>query len=57
MKAIWIILSLVFGVLIFAWGCMGNSIMFQGVGAVIMVPGLIGLLEKVFPEKEVAKND
>lgn len=56
MKAIWIILSLLFGLLIFAWGCMGNSIMFQGAGAVIMLPGLIGLLDRIFPEKKAAKE-
>lgn len=53
MKAIWIILSLVFGVLFFIYGCLKGADMIQYFGAIVMLPGLIGLLEKLWPEEEV----
>ena len=51
MKAIWILLSLVFGVLFFFLGCAMDSTMIEGFGAIVLVPGLIGLLEKLWPEE------
>ena len=51
MKPIWILLSLVFGILFFFLGCMVDSSMVQGFGAVVLLPGLIGLLEKLWPEE------
>ena len=53
MKAIWILLSLVFGVLFFFLGCLKGADMIQYFGAIVMLPGLIGLLEKLWPEEEV----
>ena len=51
MKAIWILLSLVFGVLFFFLGAAMDSTMIEGFGAIVLVPGLIGLLEKLWPEE------
>ena len=53
MKTIWILLSLVFGVLFFFLGCAMDSTMIEGFGAIVLVPGLIGLLEKLWPEEVV----
>ena len=53
MKTIWILLSLVFGVLFFFLGAAMDSTMIEGFGAIVLVPGLIGLLEKLWPEEEV----
>ena len=50
MKAIWIILSLVFGLLFFVLGCMAHADMIQYFGAIVLIPGLIGFLEKLWPE-------
>ena len=52
MKTKWIILSLVLGLLFFALGCMADSVAVEGIGAIGFFPGLIGLLEKVWPEGE-----
>lgn len=52
MKTMWIILLLVFGLLLFGLGCMGDSAAVEGIGAVAFFPGLIGLLEKIWPEGE-----
>ena len=54
MKTKWIILSLVFGLLFFGLGCMADSVAVEGIGAVAFFPGLIGLLEKIWPEGEGA---
>ena len=53
MKTKWIILSLVFGLLFFGLGCMADSIAVEGIGAIALFPGLIGLLEKIWPEEVV----
>ena len=47
---IWFLLSLVFGVLFFFLGVAMDSTMIEGFGAIVLVPGLIGLLEKLCPE-------
>lgn len=51
MKAIWMILSLVFGLIFFAYGCMKGADSIQYFGAIVLIPGLIGLSDKLFPEK------
>ena len=53
MKAIWILLSLVFGVLFFFIGCLVDALVIELFGAIVLVPGLIGLLERLWPEEEV----
>ena len=53
MKTKWIILSLVFGLLFFGLGCMADSVAVEGIGAFAFFPGLIGLLEKIWPEEVV----
>jgi hypothetical protein len=56
MKAIWIILSLVFGLLFFAVGCtLPKAEVIQYFGALVMIPGLIGLCDAIWPEKEGAE--
>ena len=50
MKPIWMLLSLVFGVLFFFLGSAMDSTMIEGFGAIVLVPGLIGLMEKLWPE-------
>ena len=45
------LLQLVFGVLFFFLGCAMDSTMIEGFGAIVLVPGLIGLLEKLWPEE------
>ncbi len=52
MKTKWIILSLVFGLLFFGLGCMGDSVAVEGISAVTFFSELIGLLEKILPEEE-----
>ncbi|MBQ2172330.1 MAG: hypothetical protein II454_03950 [Bacteroidales bacterium] len=51
MKAIWIFLSLLFGLLFFGLGCMIDAVAVEGFGAVVLFPGLIGLLGKIWPEE------
>ncbi len=51
MKAIWMILSLVFGLLFFAYGCLKGSDTIQYFGAIVLIPGLIGLCDAIWPEK------
>ena len=53
MKPIWILLTLVFGVLFFFLGCVVDVLVIEVFGAIVLVPGLIGLLEKLWPEEEV----
>lgn len=53
MKNKWIILSLVFGLLFFALGCLVDLFAVEGFGAIVLFPGLIGLLEKIWPEEVV----
>lgn len=53
MKTIWILLSLVFGILFFFIGCVVDVLIVELFGAIVMFPGLIGLLEKLWPEEEV----
>ena len=50
MKTSWIILSLVFGLLFFVLGCVAHADLFQYFGAIVLTPGLIGFLEKFWPE-------
>ncbi len=54
MKTKWIILSLVLGLLFFGVGCLVDSFAVEGVGAIALFPGIIGLLEKRWPEEEGA---
>ena len=51
MKAIWMILSLVFGLLFFALGCSLRADTIQYFGVLVMIPGLIGLCDAIWPEK------
>lgn len=55
MKAIWIILSFVFGLLFFAYGCAMAKDVIQYFGVIVLIPGLIGLCDAIWPEKEAAK--
>lgn len=55
MKAIWIILSLVFGLLIFALGCSMAKDVIEYIGVIVLIPGLIGLCDALWPEEEAAK--
>ncbi len=55
MKAIWMILSLVFGLLFFAYGCLKGSDYIQYFGVIVLIPGLIGLCDALWPEKEGAE--
>ena len=52
MKTIWMILSLVLGLLFFALGCLRDSNTIQYFGAIVLLPGLIGLMDKIWPEEE-----
>lgn len=54
MKWKWIILSMLMGVLFFALGCSAHVDMLQYLGAIILIPGLFGLLYKIWPEREKA---
>lgn len=53
MKTIWSLFSLVFGILFFFIGCVVDVLIVELFGAIVMFPGLIGLLEKLWPEEEV----
>ena len=54
MKWKWIILSLVMGLLFFMLGCMAKVDAIQYFGTVVLIPGLLGLLYKIWPEGEKA---
>lgn len=51
MKAIWILLSLLFGALFFFVGCAVDVLVIEFFGAIVLLLGLIGLLEKLWPEE------
>lgn len=56
MKAIWMILSLVFGLLFFWIGCAIPKVeVIEYLGAIVLFPGLIGLCDALWPEKEGAE--
>ena len=48
----WMVLLLVLGLLFFGLGCLADSVAVEGVGAIALFPGIIGLLEKIWPEEE-----
>ncbi len=52
MKTKWMILSLLAGVLFFALGCYSGADPVQYFGAAFLFVGLIGLFEKIWPEKD-----
>ncbi len=52
MKTKWMILSLLAGILFFAWGCYSGADPVQYFGAIFLFIGLIGLCEKIWPEKD-----
>ena len=52
MKKFWWILSLLFGILFFALGCVAGVDVEQYLGAILIFPGLVGLLDKIWPEEE-----
>ena len=52
MKARWIILLLVLGLLFFGLGCMADSVAVEGIGAIAFFPGLTGTMERVWKEGE-----
>lgn len=52
MKSIWWILSLLFGILVFAMGCMSGSDMFQYVGALFIFVGIVLVDMKIQEKKE-----
>ena len=54
MKTRWIILLLVVGLLFFGLDCLADSVAFEGIGAIVFFPGLIGLLEKIWPEESLS---
>lgn len=54
MKWKWILLSLVMGLLFFMLGCMAKADPIQYFGTVVLIPGLLGLLYKIWPEGEKA---
>lgn len=54
MKWKWIILSLVMGLLFFMLGCMAKVDPIQYFGTIVLIPGLLGLLYKIWPEGEKA---
>ena len=45
---------LVIGLLFYGLGCLVDSVAVEGFGAIVFFPGLIGLLEKIWPEEEGA---
>ena len=55
MKTIWMILSLVFGLLFFAVGCALHVDVVEYFGVIVLIPGLIGLCDALWPEKEGAE--
>ena len=52
MKKFWWILSLLLGILCFAYGCFGASDKIQYFGAAFIFAGLIGLFERIWSEEE-----
>lgn len=54
MKWKWIILSLVMGLLFFMLGCVAKTDAIQYFGTLVLIPGLLGLLYKIWPEGEKA---
>ena len=53
MNTKWIIFSFVFGLLFFVLGCLVDLFAVEVFGAIVLFPGLIGLLEKIWPEEVV----
>lgn len=53
MTKFWWIFALLFGILFFALGCLSAADMIQYFGAALVFAGLIGLLEKIWPEGEI----
>lgn len=51
MKKFWWILSLLFGILVFVYGCYGGGDNMQYIGAAFIFAGVIGLFEKIWPEE------
>lgn len=51
MRITWIILSLVFGLLFFALGCAVDSTIAEGLGACLLLAGVVPLMERVWPEE------
>ena len=49
------ILSLVIGLLFFALECSGDSIVIEAFGTIVLIPGLLALVARIWPEKERAK--
>lgn len=56
MKTVWMILSLVLGLLFFALGCVVGADMIQYFGAIVLIPGLIGLCDTLWPDKAEEKR-
>lgn len=54
MKARWIFLLLVWGLLFFGLGCMVDSVAVEGIGAIVFFPGLTGAMVRVWKEGEGA---
>ena len=50
MKKNWWIFSLLLGLLFFALGCLVDAIAVEAFGALFIFAGMIGVLEKVWPE-------
>lgn len=46
----WWIFSLLLGILFFALGCLVDAIAVEAFGALFIFAGMIGMLEKVWPE-------
>lgn len=55
MKTIWVILSLLFGILFFALGCLVDAVAVEAFGAAFIFVGLIGLFGKIWPEEVEGK--
>lgn len=53
MKSKWWILSLLFGGLLFAYGCTLGGDNMQYISAIFIFAGLIGLFERIWPEEGV----
>ncbi len=53
MKTIWIVLTLVIGLLFFGRGCLAGADSVQYFGAALLFVGLIGLFERIWSEKGV----
>ncbi len=54
MKWKWIILSLVMGLLFFILGCVAHADVIQYFSVIVLCPGLLGLMYKIWPEEEKA---